>query len=241
MQAIILAAGQGTRLLPLTKDMPKCLVNVNGKSMLERQLDSLALSKKIKEVIIVIGYKGQMIKEQIGNVYQGMEIKYVENDDYEISNNIYSFYLADQLINDNFILLESDIVFEPELLKDISKFENSALLGKYKPFMNGAAATVKKGMVHDIIMTSHQPKNFKISDKYKTINIYTFTHDFYFKYIRPYLSLHIKTFGATDYYEFVLKTLINIHAEVKANIITKAKWYEIDSKEDLKEAEKMFK
>ncbi len=76
MQAIILAAGEGKRLRPLTLDKPKPLIEINGKSLLEHNMDKLI--GLVNEIILVIGYKGEKVKEKFGNNYRGIKIKYIK-------------------------------------------------------------------------------------------------------------------------------------------------------------------
>ncbi|MGY5239907.1 phosphocholine cytidylyltransferase family protein [Clostridium tertium] len=117
MQAIILAAGMGKRLKELTKNNTKCMVKVNNVTMIERmllQLDKLNLSK----IIIVIGYKGQELKDFIETLDIKTEINYVNNEVYYKTNNIYSLYLARKyLLKEDTLLLESDLIFEDSVLK----------------------------------------------------------------------------------------------------------------------------
>ena len=115
MKAIILAAGMGTRLRPITRTIPKCLVQVNSKPILEHQLDSLLLAG-VREVVLVVGHLAELLSEKYGTSYGGMNIHYVENRIYDRTNNIYSLWLARQHLNSQVLLLEGDLVFEPELL-----------------------------------------------------------------------------------------------------------------------------
>lgn len=103
MRAIILAAGMGTRLRPLTNDTPKALVKVNGKPMVERQIEFL-LDKGISEIIIVTGYlhgKFDYLKDKYG-------VKLVHNDKYDVYNNIYTMYLVKNYLPGSYIL-EGDV------------------------------------------------------------------------------------------------------------------------------------
>lgn len=103
MNAIILAAGMGTRLRPLTDDTPKSLVEVNGQPIVERQIRSLR-EIGVEDISIVTGYlheKFNYLKEKYG-------VKLIYNDKYDIYNNAYSLYLAREHIKDSFIL-EGDV------------------------------------------------------------------------------------------------------------------------------------
>lgn len=110
MNAIILAAGMGTRLRPLTNDRPKCMVEVNGTPMVERQIQYLHESG-ITDITLVSGYKAEsldFLKEKYG-------VNIVFNDKYDIYNNIYSMYLVKELFSDTFVL-EGDVFMNKNCL-----------------------------------------------------------------------------------------------------------------------------
>ena len=103
MNAIILGAGMGTRLRPITNDIPKCLVSVNGTPMIERQIEYL-FCKKINDITIISGYKAEKL-EYLKYKY-GVSIRH--NNKYDACNNIYSLYLAQDLLDDTYII-EGDV------------------------------------------------------------------------------------------------------------------------------------
>ncbi|MFW6121706.1 MAG: sugar phosphate nucleotidyltransferase, partial [Petrotogales bacterium] len=187
MQAVILAAGRGNRLRPITDKIPKVLVEVNGIPFLTNDLEALAKHKEIEEAIIVVGYKKELIIERIGNYYKNIRIKYVENKDWESTNNIYSLWLAKPLLEDDFILMEGDIFFEHSILDYIfeNRDKNIAFLSKYHSGMSGTIVEIdekgKKMMsgtvvemdvecskIRRLIPSSMQGLNFDYSDKFKT-------------------------------------------------------------------------
>ena len=92
MQAVILAAGMGKRLGELTKNNTKCMIKVNGITLIERVLTQLS-SLPLTRIIIVIGYKGEELRAFLGNTYNGLAIEYIENKIYDKTNNIYSLSL----------------------------------------------------------------------------------------------------------------------------------------------------
>ena len=93
MQAIILAAGMGKRLKDYTKNNTKCMVEVCGETLIERMLKQLD-QKNLSRVIVVIGYKGAELKSFIESLNVHIDVQFVENPDYNKTNNIYSRYLA---------------------------------------------------------------------------------------------------------------------------------------------------
>ena len=113
MQAIILAAGMGRRLGEYTKDNTKCMLPVNGVRLIDRTLNQLA-ELKLARVVIVVGYQGQNLIDYIGDRYNGkIKIEFVNNPDYDKTNNIYSLALAkDKLQEDDTLLIESDLIYD---------------------------------------------------------------------------------------------------------------------------------
>ncbi|MCA1320487.1 NTP transferase domain-containing protein [Bacillus tianshenii] len=110
MRAIILAAGMGTRLRPLTNDTPKALVKVNGKPMVERQIEFL-LEKGIEDILIVTGY----LHEKFDYLKGKYGVKLVHNDKYDVYNNIYTMYLVKDQLPGSYIL-EGDVYLNNNVL-----------------------------------------------------------------------------------------------------------------------------
>ncbi|HTF63943.1 MAG TPA: phosphocholine cytidylyltransferase family protein [Edaphobacter sp.] len=118
MKAVILAAGQGTRIRSVHGEHPKCLIEVDQTTILDHQLEALSMAG-INDVAIVVGYE----KEQIVGHVRSQELSYnqrihfIENPAFVISNNIYSLWLAiDWLRGDSFIVLNADVIFDPAIL-----------------------------------------------------------------------------------------------------------------------------
>ena len=116
MQAIILAAGMGKRLKEYTQNATKCMVKVNGITMIERLMRQLD-DKRLDRIIIVVGYEGQKLIDYIGTLAIGTPIEYVNNPIYDKTNNIYSLALAKQyMLEDDTLLFESDLVFDDSVV-----------------------------------------------------------------------------------------------------------------------------
>lgn len=112
MIAVILAAGMASRLRPLTDDRPKCLLTVGTRCLLQRTVDSIKAAG-ITELVVVTGYRGEMIREFITAHYGDMNVSFIDNADYKTTNNIYSLWLTkDYVAGKDFILLDSDILFD---------------------------------------------------------------------------------------------------------------------------------
>lgn len=243
MQAIILAAGMGKRLKELTSNATKCMVEVNGVTMIERtlsQLDALNLER----IVVVVGYEGQKLMEYIGTLDIQTPVEYVNNDVYYKTNNIYSLYLAkDYLLEDDTLLLESDIIFESAVLQRLldNPYPSLALVAKYESWMDGTVVTLDE---EDNIVGFLGKKDFKFSDisnYYKTVNIYKFGKEFSNSHYVPFLEAYSKALGNNEYYEQVLKVITLLDKpEIKAERLENEAWYEVDDVQDLDIAESIF-
>ncbi len=128
MKAVILAAGTASRLRPLTASTPKCLLKVNGKTLLERTLDNF-ISNGITDFLIVTGYLQDMIRDFVAQNYPNLNVKFLCNKDYATTNNIYSLFLAEDFACGNdFILSDSDILFSKDIISALLADKNPDVL-----------------------------------------------------------------------------------------------------------------
>ena len=244
MQGMILAAGMGKRLKDLTKDNTKCMVKVNGVSLIERmlsQLDQLNLSR----IVIVVGYKGDLLKSYIQGLSVKTPITYVENPIYDQTNNIYSLFLArDYLCQADTLLLESDLIFEDTVLNEIinDPRDSLALVDKYESWMDGTVVRLRSNdSIYDF--TSSRKMDFSNSWKYyKTVNIYKFSKKFSEHTYVPFLEAYCQALGRNEYYEQVLKviTMLENPGIYAKRLPAGSKWYEIDDVQDLDIAQSIF-
>lgn len=244
MQAVILAAGMGNRLGELTKNNTKCMIEVGGVRLIDRMLTQLS-ALGLNRVVIVTGYKEENLRSHIGNRYEGVvRIEYVSNPVYEKTNNIYSLALAaDYLAQDDTLLLESDLIFEDELLRRIvgNPCPNLALVAKYETWNDGTMVRIDD----ENNIVSFVPKAaFRYSDVpfyYKTCNIYKFSRDFSVRQYIPFLKAYMKVMGENEYYEQVLRVITALDkTSMKALPVSGLKWYEIDDIQDRDIAETLF-
>lgn len=248
MQALILAAGTGSRLKQYTEKVPKCMVPVNGVPMIERVVDAI-VAAEIKQLYIGLGYKSEVLKEFIAKTFdqkrlEGMKIDFIENPVYDKTNNIYSLWLARQAFSeDDTILLESDLVFDKGLIKNLvqAKERNLAVVSHYEDWMDGTCTILDRdnNIVDFIGKNAQNPA--EMDRYYKTVNIYKFSRDFTESYYLPFLQTFMDVFGKNNYYETCLKFLAQTDPTLlKAFKISGDSWYEIDNPDDLKNAEKRF-
>lgn len=244
MQAIILAAGFGQRLAPITEDIPKALIEVNNKPLLENALDHLS-KFNIDEVIIVVGHLREKIMERIGARYKGMRITYVDNPLHRETNNVYSFYLAKNYIKDDVIMLECDLFFDRLLIERVvnSQADCNILVSPFnKETMDGTVILTEGDKAKALIIKKHQQKDFDYSGYMKTVNVYKFRKDFILNHLMPAVSTYVKHESVNSYYELVLGSLIYYgNSDIRVVVTEEDTWAEIDDVEDLKRAEEKFK
>ena len=127
MIGVILAAGMAKRLRPLTDEKPKCLLEVGGKTLLQRTVDAM-ISAGVKEFVVVTGYRAEMIREFLTVHCSLFTIHYIDNVDFEHNNNIFSLWLAmQQLHGQEVLLMDSDILCDPEAVRRVARKTNPAL------------------------------------------------------------------------------------------------------------------
>lgn len=244
MQGLILAAGMGKRLKQYTDRKPKVLIEVHEICLLTNALEQL-IKQGVKETIIVVGYKKEMIIEKYGFEYKNMKIIYVENCLYEHTNNIYSFYLAQEYINDDILMLEGDLLYQEEVLKQLnhSEAECSILVSKYnQKTMNGTVIMAdQNGNAKSLVLKDMQGAEFDYTNAWKTVNIYKMKKHFIKDHLFPAVKFYIETEDKNSYYEKVLGSIIyyNTH-DIKIVKIDEKDWFEIDDETDLKYAIENF-
>lgn len=113
MRGIILAAGRGLRLNGKTGNTPKCLIEIGGITLLERQIQTLRACG-IDDIVVVVGYEAERVRQACDS-----QVHFVENERFDTTNSLYSLWLTRHLLLDGFIVLNSDVLFHPQLLADL--------------------------------------------------------------------------------------------------------------------------
>ncbi len=120
MRAIVLVAGVGWRLKPQTEATPKCLLEIGGKTLLRRYLETLQ-ALGVQEVVLVVGYLKERIKAEVADVPEGLTLRFVENPHYT-RGNILSLWYARQEFDDDILIMDGDVLFPQELLARLLAF-----------------------------------------------------------------------------------------------------------------------
>ncbi|MBE6984771.1 MAG: aminotransferase class I/II-fold pyridoxal phosphate-dependent enzyme [Ruminococcaceae bacterium] len=243
MQAVILAAGMGKRLKELTQNSTKCMVQVNGQTLIERMLSQID-ARDFSRIVIVVGYEGQKLIDYISTLDVKKPIVYVENPIYDKTNNIYSLSLAKEyLCQEDTMLFESDLIFEDsiiDLLLDDPR-DTLALVDKYESWMDGTCVKIADDDSIEAFIPGKKFKFNEIKSYYKTVNIYKFSKHFSQTHYVPFLDAYTKALGDNEYYEQVLRVITMLDdPEIKAKRLTGQIWYEIDDLQDLDIATSMF-
>jgi histidinol-phosphate/aromatic aminotransferase/cobyric acid decarboxylase-like protein/choline kinase len=198
----------------------------------------------LSRIVIVVGYKADKLRAFINGLDIKTPIAYVENNVFDKTNNIYSLYLArDYLREQDTLLLESDLVFDDCVLQDLvnDPHPSLALVAKYESWMDGAVVTLwDDGRIKDFL-PKEQFQYAEIKSYFKTVNMYKFSQAFSEQQYIPFLEAYCRALGNNEYYEQVLKVIIKLDkSELKAKILEKGNWYEIDDMQDLDIAESIF-
>lgn len=230
--ALLLAAGTGSRLAPLTDSTPKCLVTVNEISILERLISSLQ-DHNFNRLVVVIGHQGEAIREYLGTRKGGMDITYITSPLYKTTNNIYSLWLAREVIDEPFLLIESDLVFDTEMLQEML-YPDRIAVAKIEDWMNGTTVTVNEHMEIDAF---HSANDVSDEDHFKTVNIYSLSSRTW-RLIRQRLDQYISDNMVNDYYETVFADMVKEGClSFTPVFFDTSSWYEIDTLTDLRAAE----
>jgi len=234
--ALLLAAGTGSRLFPLTKSSPKCLTLVNEKSILERLINNLK-KQGFKRLVIVTGYKNECIMNFLGSNSGDLRIEYIHSSLYRTTNNIYSLWMARNIINEPFVLFESDLVLNTSLLNEMV-FPDKMAVAKMQPWLNGTTVSLNK---QNQVIKFHKGTTDTYTDiRYKTVNIYSFSLSSWRAVVRK-LNQYIAMGSVNCYYEAVFTEMVADKSLSFESVSFDHKpWYEIDTIHDLAEAEKLF-
>lgn len=240
---VILAAGRGSRLKELSLEQPKPMITVNHVTIISNLVKHL-ITAKIKHIVIIVGYKAEKIKEHLEPFHKDIKLTFVENPIYDQTNNIYSLWLAKEYLKSGFFLFEADVFLEEAILKDflMDDHDNVMLVDKFEHNMNGTVVTFNDvGKVTGMYLKVDQQNNFSFTNKFKTVNFYRISGQLAQSFFIEKLDYHISHQDTGSYYELIIKEALQNGEEFYAFETGSRKWYEIDTKEDLDEAERIFK
>lgn len=239
MKAIILAAGVGSRIRPLTDNTPKSLLMVGGKPILERMISHIE-SVGIKEILIITGYLEDQIKNFVAEKFPHLDIEFIRNDKYSSTNTGYSLMLAKDFVNgDDFVKFDADVVFEKEVLARLINHPHSTCLSIDKNIH------LEKEEVK--VICDENNKVLKVGKKLdpklskgESIGIEKISKEAGALLFDILTEMMKDEKNHNEYYDDSYTTLVEKGIPFHAVDITGLKWVEIDTHEDYQHANTLF-
>jgi len=234
--AIILAAGEGKRLRPLTDTIPKCMVEVCGRSILENAL-TLFADRGVEKARIVIGHLASVVRERIRSTFKGMTVEFIENTDYTTTNSMYSLHLGLQGVREATWILEGDVFFDAAVLAKQVAHEVSWFVDESRKDLDGAYILFndeRRALSLDII------RDLKLAtgQRGKSIGLLHLNARGT-EYIKKWLEHGVSAGQMNLYYDLVVGPHFG-EAYVEVVEVGGLKWFEIDNLNDLENARRLF-
>lgn len=233
MKALILAAGFGSRLAPITDNLPKSLVPVNGTPILFKQIDNL-IKNGITDITIVSGYKANILEKEVHQKYP--DIKIIESIDYATTNNMYSAYLGIQSIGtDGFLMMNADVFFDCSVIAGLLAWKSdNAIVVDIGSFNDESMKVVEKN--GRIVSISKQiSKEIALGN---SIDVYKFGPDAAKAFYNKCAEYIEKNKELKKWSEVALNDILDEIVFEACPLI--GRWFEIDNHDDLAMAEKLF-
>lgn len=225
MKAVIIAAGEGKRLRPLTEHRPKPLVEIQGKPLILFVWETLP--QEVEEVIVVIGYKGEMLRSYIGDQFHGKKVIFVEQK--ELLGQAHALHLCKKYLEteEKFLVLFADDLQDQAAIKKLAEYESAVLTCQVKdPSHFGIIVTDERGVIKDM---EEKPKNPK--SNLAATGVYILTPEI-FKYYKKEREAG---------FEYYLAEMLKEHMLDTEYIAVESRfWIPIAYPEDIEKAEKIF-
>ena len=232
-RAIILAAGSGTRLRPLTNNIPKTLLKVGRATILDLTI-SILHKFNIDDIIVVTGHAADILKEHVRKHYNNntVRFRFIRNDKLDLGN-IYSFYMAREYMDTDFILLNSDVLFHPKILEYLLSYDVSALAVDDHKILGGEEMKVK---VNESCIIKDISKGIPIEEADgEYIGVMKLTSNDANTIIKS--IIHLFNHGSYNlYYEDAIRLVAHEHDLFYKCSTRGLQCIEIDTHEDLKDA-----
>ena len=239
VNAIILSAGQGKRLLPLTEERPKCMLRVAGKSILEWQVQAL-LAAQIDKLFIITGFNADLVEQHVQDRFRAERerINIVYNPFFSISDNLASCWMARHAMDEDFILLNGDTLFEPALLDTVLRSEPApvTLTVDFKDVYDNDDMRVELNASKVISVSKTLPDEHTMAESIGLL---------YFRdegpaLFREHLDRKMKQGDGLRLWFLSVVDALAKQSLVRACSINGHRWCEIDFKRDLEIAESVF-
>lgn len=233
MKALILAAGIGTRLAPITYNMPKSLIPVNQKPILFKQIENLCVNG-VNDITVVSGYMADILEKTVHKEFPDIQI--IQSVDYAITNNMYSAYLAKEaMAGECFLMMNADVFFDASVVKELLRF----------PAPNAIVTDIGTYLEESMKVVEENGRLTKISKMIipedalgSSIDVYKFSSEGAKAFFHKCAEYIDKKSELRLWSEVALNDILPV-VEFKACPLV-GRWFEIDNHDDLAAAEKLF-
>lgn len=239
--AILLAAGAGTRLRPLTDSVPKCLLKIVDLSFLERSINSL-VKVGVREFRIVVGYRGAQVKELVRQRYDRLKFYLIENEHYHESNTAYSLLLSLDGVSDSFFLIDGDVLYDEQLLIDLASqgAESVFVIDPDRSALDEEA--VKVTLDKDMQRIGRIGKGISIPEAHgEFIGMSKISGPWGRRVYKRLREIMTKKENFGLYYEDVINELIDLEGPLVALTTGQNRWAEVDTIEDYQRAQNLWR
>ncbi|WP_026616868.1 sugar phosphate nucleotidyltransferase [Ensifer aridi] len=244
-QVIILAAGRGSRLMPITAEMPKAIVPVAGVPIIQRSLATLARCG-LKRAIIVVGYRAEQIRETLTKCSPLEEVHFIQTDCYRSKNNSTSLWAAREFLNCNTLIMDGDVICDDPIIKRTQAEHADCVIPVDHIFDHSTSGAIVR-LADDLGVEDFQviakggfgelsPGNW-----WKTLSIYKLSASFCQEHLL--FSLRECTSGRSGeafYEEYIARSLRSSGMRSRGVNCARLRWIEVDTVADLAAAEQMF-
>ena len=237
-QIIILAAGQGKRLLPLTKILPKTMLKVGGVPIIDHILNSINLNL-INEILIAVGHNKNVVMNHLKNNFKGIPIKYIDNPKHAETNSLYSLWLAKKLLKEKIAIINADTLFHKKILENLinSRYEAALAIDDTIPIPlpdEAMKVTIKNKKIIDVSKTILAEKT-----NGDAIGIYKFSGES-LKVLIDELDNLVANSITKKLFTYAVRNILN-RTDVYSVSTKGLTWIEIDDQNDLNMAQNLIK
>lgn len=248
LEAVVLAAGMGSRFGTVTQHQPKALIELNGQPLLFRMIRQCRAAGAMT-INIVVGHCAAEVIERVTDEFGVVGFDFIRNDQYATTNNILSLSLALNHLRGrselpDLLVLECDVILTEDVLPQVVAYEAAdvAVVSPYEAGLDGTVVRLSSDQVTEFIPTSKQSAEFDFSGTFKTVNVYKFAPGFWSQKLLGLLKWYLDAVGKGSYYENVIGLASYAGSnELKAFVISSDAWHEVDDSNDLRKASYKFR
>ncbi|AYG64376.1 NTP transferase domain-containing protein [Rhizobium jaguaris] len=244
-QVVILAAGLGSRLMPITAEIPKALVPVAGVPIIQRSLATLARCG-LKRAIIVVGYRAEQIRESLAKWSPLEEVHFIETDCYRSKNNSTSLWAAREFLTCNTLIMDGDTILSDTIIKRTQAEPAHCVIPvDHIPDNSTSGAVVRLAddfaVEHFQVIAKGGLSELSHGNWWKTLSIYKLSASFCQEHLVSSLrECASAQSGEAFYEEYIARSLTASRMRARGVICSRSRWIEIDTPADLAAAEQMF-